>query len=72
MFTKSIRNSLFVISVFLLAACGGGDTSIASPGELGPLDPPSGGTSGSGVLEEISKQVCFGSEFIQVGFCGWK
>ena len=68
MFTKSIRNSLFVISVFLLAACGGGDTSIASPGELGPLDPPSGGTTGSGGSGgNLKTGSCPDSEFIQVG-----
>ena len=68
MFTKSIRNSLFVISVFLLAACGGGDTSIASPGELGPLDPPSGGTAGSGGSGgNLKTGSCPDSEYIQVG-----
>ena len=47
MLTKSIKNSLLVTSIFLLTACGGGSTSIESPGELGPLDPPSGGGGGS-------------------------
>jgi len=69
MFTKSIKNSLFITSIFLLAACGGGgDTSIASPGELGPLDPPSGGTGGSGGSGgNLLTGSCPDSEFVQVG-----
>src|SRR6056300_733656 len=69
MFTKSIKNSLFITSIFLLAACGGGgDTSIASPGELGPLDPPSGGSGGgSGSSGNLLTGTCPDSEFIQVG-----
>jgi hypothetical protein len=69
MFTKSIKNSLFITSIFLLAACGGGgDTSIASPGELGPLDPPSGGSGGgSGSSGNLLTGTCPDSDFIQVG-----
>ncbi|MGB1068045.1 MAG: hypothetical protein ACPGYH_04140, partial [Gammaproteobacteria bacterium] len=69
MFTKSIKNSLFVTSIFLLAACGGGgDTSIASPGELGPLTDPSGGGGGAGgSSSNLLTGSCPNSEFIQVG-----
>ena len=50
MFTKSFKNISFITTIFVLTACGGGgDTSIASPGELGSLDNPTGGggTGGS-------------------------
>ena len=69
MFTKSIKNSLFLTSIFLLAACGGGgDTSIASPGELGPLsDPSGGGGSTGGSNSNVLTGSCPDSEFIQVG-----
>ena len=43
MFTKSFKNISFITTIFVLTACGGGgDTSIASPGELGSLDDPTG------------------------------
>ena len=68
MFTNSIKNSLFITSIFLLAACGGGgDTSIASPGELGPLSDPSGGGSTGGSSSNLLTGSCPDSEFIQVG-----
>ncbi|NCX42252.1 MAG: hypothetical protein EBX14_03355, partial [Proteobacteria bacterium] len=69
MFTKSIKNSLFVTSIFLLAACGGGgDTSIASPGELGPLSDPTGtSTDGGSSSGNLLTGSCPDSEFIQVG-----
>ena len=69
MFTKSIKNSLFVTSIFLLAACGGGgDTSIASPGELGPLSDPTGtSTDGGSSSGNLLTGSCPESEFIQVG-----
>ena len=68
MFTKSIKNSLLVTSIFLLAACGGGgDTSIASPGELGPLSDPTGTNSGGGSSGNLLTGSCPDSEFVQVG-----
>ena len=69
MITNTIKNSLIATSIFLLAACGGGgDTSIASPGELGPLDPPTGGTGGSGGSSgNLLTGSCPDSEFIQIG-----
>ena len=68
MFTNSIKNSLFITSIFLLAACGGGgDTSIVSPGELGPLSDPSGGGSTGGSSSNLLTGSCPDSEFIQVG-----
>ena len=68
MFTNSIKNSLFITSIFLLASCGGGgDTSIVSPGELGPLSDPSGGGSTGGSSSNLLTGSCPDSEFIQVG-----
>ena len=69
MFTKSIKNSLFATSIFLLAACGGGgDTSIASPGELGSLSDPTGGTSGTGgASSNVLTGTCPESPFISNG-----
>ena len=70
MFTKSIKNSLFITSIFVLAACGGGggDTSIASPGELGSLSDPTGGTTGTGgVNSNVLTGTCPESPFISNG-----
>jgi hypothetical protein len=68
MFTKSIKNSLLFLSIFLLVACGGGSTSIASPGELGSLSDPSGGGGGNGgTNSNVLTGTCPDSEFIQIG-----
>ena len=69
MFTKSIKNTLFVTSIFFLAACGGsGDTSIVSPGELGPLSDPVGtSVTGGSTSGNLLTGSCPDSEFIQVG-----
>ena len=68
MFTKAIKNSLIFLSIFLLVACGGGSTSIASPGELGSLSDPSNGGSGTGGSNNnVLTGKCPDSEFIQVG-----
>ncbi|MDA1036861.1 MAG: hypothetical protein O3C35_00735 [Proteobacteria bacterium] len=68
MFTKSIKNSLLFLSIFLLVACGGGSTSITSPGELGSLsDPSGGGGNNGGTNSNVLTGTCPDSEFIQVG-----
>ena len=68
MFTKSIKNSLLFLSIFLLVACGGGSTSITSPGELGSLSDPSGGGGGNGgTNSNVLTGTCPDSEFVQVG-----
>ncbi|NCU88673.1 MAG: hypothetical protein EBW48_04375 [Proteobacteria bacterium] len=68
MFSKSIRNSLLFMSIFLLVACGGGSTSIASPGELGSLSDPSGGGGGTGgTNSNVLTGTCPDSEFVQIG-----
>ena len=68
MFTKSIKNSLLFLSIFLLVACGGGSTSIASPGELGSLSDPSGGGGGTGgTNSNVLTGTCPDSEFVQIG-----
>jgi len=68
MFTKSIKNSLLFLSIFLLVACGGGSTSIASPGELGSLSDPSGGGGGNGgTNSNVLTGTCPDSEFVQIG-----
>ena len=49
MFFNSFKKTTLILSTFILVSCGGGgDTSIASPGELGSLSDPTGGTSGTG------------------------
>jgi len=68
MFSKSIKNSLLFMSIFLLVACGGGSTSIASPGELGSLSDPSGGGGGTGgTNSNVLTGTCPDSEFVQIG-----
>ena len=69
MFTKSFKNISFITTIFVLTACGGGgDTSIASPGELGPLSDPTGTTvTGGSTSGNLLTGSCPESEFIQVG-----
>ena len=65
MFTKSFKNISFITTIFVLTACGGGgDTSIASPGELGSLDDPTGGGGTGGSSSNVLTGSCPESEFI--------
>ena len=68
MFTKSFKNISFITTIFVLTACGGGgDTSIASPGELGSLDDPTGGGGTGGSSSNVLTGSCPESEFITNG-----
>ena len=68
MFTKSFKNISFITTIFVLTACGGGgDTSIASPGELGSLDNPTGGGGTGGSSSNVLTGSCPESEFITNG-----
>jgi hypothetical protein len=68
MFTKSFKNISFITTILLLTACGGGgDTSIASPGELGSLDDPTGGGGTGGSSSNVLTGSCPESEFITNG-----
>ena len=68
MFTKSFKNISFITTIFVLTACGGGgDTSIASPGELGLLDDPTGGGGTGGSSSNVLTGSCPESEFITNG-----
>ena len=68
MFTKSFKNISFITTIFVLTACGGGgDTSIASPGELGSLDDPTGGGGTGGSSSDVLTGSCPESEFITNG-----
>jgi trimeric autotransporter adhesin len=68
MFTKSFKNISFITTIFVLTACGGGgDTSIASPGELGSLDDPIGGGGTGGSSSNVLTGSCPESEFITNG-----
>ena len=68
MFTKSFKNISFITTILVLTACGGGgDTSIASPGELGSLDDPTGGGGTGGSSSNVLTGSCPESEFITNG-----
>ena len=68
MFTKSLKNISFITTILVLTACGGGgDTSIASPGELGSLDDPTGGGGTGGSSSNVLTGSCPESEFITNG-----
>ena len=68
MFTKSFKNTSFITTILVLTACGGGgDTSIASPGELGSLDDPTGGGGTGGSSSNVLTGSCPESEFITNG-----
>ena len=68
MYTKSIKKATIVLSTFILVACGGGgDTSIASPGETGPLSDPTGGGGTGGASSNVLSGTCPESEFITNG-----
>ena len=68
MFTKSFKNTSFITTILVLTACGGGgDTSIASPGELGSLDDPTGGRGTGGSSSNVLTGSCPESEFITNG-----
>jgi len=68
MFTKSFKNISFITTILVLTACGGGgDTSIASPGELGSLDDPTGGRGTGGSSSNVLTGSCPESEFITNG-----
>ena len=68
MFTKSFKNTSFITTILVLTACGGGgDTSIASPGELGSLDDPTGGGGTGGSSSNVLTGSCRKSEFITNG-----
>jgi len=58
---KKILRSLFCSSLaILLISCGGGDTSITSPGELGQVSAPSSGTGtiGGGTSTVVKNGTC--------------
>ena len=68
MFTKSLKTISFLTTIFILTACGGGgDTSIASPGELGSLSDPTGGGGTGGSSSNVLTGSCPESEFITNG-----
>ena len=69
MFFNSFKKTTLILSTFILVSCGGGgDTSIASPGELGSLSDPTGGTSGTGgVGSTVLTGSCPESSFISNG-----
>lgn len=67
MFTKSFKNISFITTILVLTACGGGNTSIASPGELGSLDDPTGGGGTGGSSSNVLTGSCPESEFITNG-----
>ena len=68
MFTKSFKNISFITTILVLTACGGGgDTSIASPGELGSLDDPTGGRGTGCSSSNVLTGSCPESEFITNG-----
>ena len=59
MFFQYTKKSFLILSAFLLVACGGGgDTSIASPGELGSLSDPTGGGGTGGVGSNVRNGTC--------------
>ena len=61
---KSTKNLFLISSIFILASCGGGDTSIVSPGELGPLSAPSDGGNDGGGTSSLLTGSCPSSPFI--------
>ena len=61
---KSSKNLFLIFSIFIIASCGGGDTNIASPGELGPLSPPSDGGNDGGGNSNLLTGTCPSSPFI--------
>ena len=67
MFIKSIKKTTIVLSTFILVACGGGDTSIASPGEIGSLSDPTGGGGTGGASSNVRSGTCPDSQFITNG-----
>ncbi len=68
MFFQYTKKSFLILSTFLLVACGGGgDTSIASPGELGSLSDPTGGGGTGGVGSNVRTGTCPDSDFISNG-----
>ena len=69
MFTKSIKKFIICYIIFLLAACGGGRYFHSITWRAWSLlDPPSGGTTGSGGSGgNVKTGTCPDSEFIQVG-----
>jgi hypothetical protein len=68
MFAKTLKNSLYIFTAFILISCGGGgDTSIASPGELGSLTDPTGGGGTGGSSSNVLTGSCPESEFITNG-----
>ena len=61
---KSTKNLFLISSIFILASCGAGDTSIVSPGELGPLSAPSDGGNDGGGTSSLLTGSCPSSPFI--------
>ena len=49
--------TLFTI-IFLASCGGGGETSIASPGQLGQVDPPTGGSGGGATTTNTRTGTC--------------
>ena len=62
-----LRNRLQFYLFFILVACGGGDTSIASPGETSSLSDPTGGGGTGGASSNVRSGTCPESEFITNG-----
>jgi|TARA_B110000977_G_scaffold61586_1_gene83808 hypothetical protein len=65
MFAKTLKNSLYIFTAFILISCsGGGDTSIVSPGEMGSLSDPTGGGGTGGTSSSVLSGTCPESSFI--------
>ena len=54
---NKLFSTLFTI-VFLVSCGGGSDTSIASPGQLGQVDPPTGGSGGGATTSNTRTGTC--------------
>lgn len=68
MFAKTLKNSLYIFTAFILISCsGGGDTSIVSPGEMGSLSDPTGGGGTGGTGSSVLSGTCPESAFISNG-----
>ena len=65
--SNNIKSFTILLSSLFLFACGGGSSSIASPGEAGPLSDPTGTGGTGGASSSVLTGTCPESPFITNG-----